>query len=424
MRRPLPPEVGMLPAEGSVSPARIREFWRDNGILGGAAVAAGLINYGYHVVLAHLLGPSDYGELATLLNLTELMGLPASVVTLIYTRVGKRAQSAALESAGLWAFGIAIWAAVAYWSRPLARLARVDPCLLLLFTLEIIPSLAAGANTGILQRIRRYLAVAVLTVLANGFRVFAAGLAGLAGHRLITLGALEAVAAGVTWAVSRFLTLGDIPGGDAGSWPLIGATALAGLIGVVGAVADGIVGKHNLGSVPAGQFNGLATIGHAVPYIAASLGTVMLTSILADPHMRHRFLGITLLVYLGVAAVAAIFFAGFPGSVVRLILGSHYGPMAQYLPRYGWGMMALGLVNIGLYYAVAAKDWPPIAAAGLGIGYWVVRMASVHQVSDLVRLTAVATSETAAAVGLLSFGGTALEELRRLWRTIRRKGEA
>lgn len=414
--------MGMLFGEGSVQPARIREFWKDNGILGGAAVAAGLINYGYHVVLAHLLGPSRYGELATLLNLTELMALPASVVTLIYTRVGKRPQRALLESSALWAFGFGTWAAAAYWRGPLARFARVDSFLLLLFTLETVPSLATGSNTGILQRIRRYFAVALITVLANGFRVFAAALAGLSHHRLVALGALEAAAAGLTWGVSRMLTAGDIPSGEIGSWSLIAATALAGFIGVVAAVADGIMGKHNLPPVPAGQLNGLATVGHTVPYIAASLGTVMLTSILADPGMRHRFLGITLLVYLALAGLAECCFAGFPHAVIGFILGAHYRPMARYLPLYGWGMMALGLMNIGLYYAVAAKDWPPIAAAGLGIGYWIARMASAHAISEIIRLTAQVAAETAVAVGVLSFGGTALDQARRLWRETRRGG--
>jgi hypothetical protein len=60
-------------------------------VFGGATLASGFFNYLYHVVLAHVLGPKNYGNLATFLNVTSFMLIPASVVMLLYTRIGRRA---------------------------------------------------------------------------------------------------------------------------------------------------------------------------------------------------------------------------------------------------------------------------------------------------------------------------------------------
>ncbi len=394
--------------------SKARDFWKDNVILGGAAVIAGLINYCYHVVLAHLLGPTEYGSLATLLNVTQVMVLPASVATLVYTRFGTRPARKRVESVALWTIGVMLWGSMLVFRRPLGHMLRIDAGLLILFTLELIPSLAIGANTGILQHIRRYWAVSLIVVLSNGFRVFAAVATLLSHYRLVALGAFEALAAGMTWVVSRWLTTQVVATGDESSSGWMVGTALVGAANVVMGVADGMISKHNLSPFWAGEFNGLATIGHTVQYLSGSLGTVMLTSILANPKSQRKFALITLCIYLGLSGTAEGLFIQFGGGVIAVILGKHFLPMLPYLGQYGWSMMTLGLVNITLMHAVATKRWLPMAMAGLGIVVWIWALFMDASVKELVQSTEMVMGATAGIAtiteGIMeSFGSTSAQ---------------
>lgn len=372
------------------------EFWQDNAIYGLASFLAGVFNYLYHVVLAHVLGPAQYGELATLLNVTWLWLLPAPVVTLVYTRVGRPPKAQRRwHAVALWGGGLMLWGLVWAVGEPLFHLFRIPAGLFLLFTLEVIPSLALAANQGILQRARSFVWVGVIIVLNNGFRVLAAAGAAWVGLRLPGLGALEGVAAGAAWLLSAWAVRElDHPGESSRTTTVLG-TAVVGTITALWSLGDGLLAKHALTPHAAGLYNGLATLGHAVQFVAGSLGVVMMTNILAHPEARRRLFLTTLALY---AAVAACFQAawGYAGaSLVRLILGGRFLAIVPVLLYYGWGMVALGLLNLLLLYAVAVKRWEGLVPAGLGMGCWVWGLWHAPRLGDFVFWT------TAVSVGTL-----------------------
>lgn len=356
---------------------------------GIASLLAGVFNYLYHVVLAHVLGPGDYGDLAAFLNVTALMMLPGPVVTLLYTRLGRRRPARAIrESWLLWLSGLGLWLLLALLSRPLGRILYVSPVLLIIFTLEIVPALALAANLGILQRVRWYFWVGLLTVLIATFRVVAAALAAfLHVWPLATVGLLEGLAAFVAFGFSRRWA-GRAPRvGEPPKAQVISGTAIVGVINVLLAITDGLLAKHFLVPIAAGQFNGLATIGHTVQFISASFGTVMLTSIIEDPSKRLRFLGLTTLVYAALAGIAETLFMTRATWVIMTVLGAGFRPDAQWLPYYGWGMIALGFINIAMLYSVARKRWEAITTTGLGLIVWVIRLSHSHTIGEFVRST-------------------------------------
>ena len=369
--------------------AKSREFWKDNAIFGGASLLAGLFNYLYHVVLAHVLGPGDYGDLATYLNITVFMVLPGPVITLLYTRIGRRNNAAGRrESLRLWGGGLAIWLLLMALSSTFGRTLHVSPFLMVVFTVEVVPALALAANLGILQRVRWYLWVGLLTVLITLFRVIAAGVAAyLSFYPLFLVGLLEGVAAFVAFFVSRRLARRAPYVGEPSRADVISGTAVVGVINVLLAVSDGLLAKHSLGGIAAGRFNGLATIGHTVQFISGSFGTVLLTSIIADPDKRHKYLATTTMVYGIIAAAAEGLFIWHGEWVVRTVLGYHFLPIVAWLPYYGWGMIALGLINITMLYSVAQKRWEVIATTGLGLVYWIWRLFRSHNIGTFVRAT-------------------------------------
>lgn len=364
---------------------------------------AGLFNYLYHVVLAHVLGPGDYGDLTTFLNVTAFLVLPGPVITLLYTRLGRReGVQGRRETKWLWTGGIAIWLLLILLSNPLGRMLYVSPVLLMVFTLEVVPSLALAANIGILQRVRWYVWVGLLTVLITGFRVVAAAIAVLLHvYPLFMVGLLEGLAAFVAFFVSRRWAHAAPLVGEPSKADVIWGTAVVGIINVFLAISDGLLAKHSLGPVTAGRFNGLATIGHTVQFISGSFGTVMLTSVIADPSKRHKFLGTTTAVYGLLAGGAELTFLFRGRWVVMAVLGRHFLPVVPWLPYYGWGMIALGLINIAMLYSVALKRWEAIVTSGLGLIVWIWRLTASHSIAAFVRNTTVTMVAALAATILI-----------------------
>lgn len=374
--------------EGGLA-AKSREFWKDNIIFGAASLIAGLFNYLYHVVLAHVLGPGHYGDLTTFLNITAFLVLPGPVITLLYTRIGRRrGAKGRRESLWLWGGAVGLWAASIAFSRPLGRALHVSPLLMVVFTLEVVPSLALAANLGILQRGRWYLWVGILTVVITAFRVIAAGTAALLHwHPLFVVGLLEGIAAFVTFYLSRRLAQKTPVVGEPSGADVISGTAVFGVIDVFLAISDGLLAKHSLGAVSAGRFNGLATIGHTVQFISGSFGTVMLTAIIAEPDARLKLLATTAAVYGGIAFAAQLLFVSAGRWVVMTVLGRHFLPVVPWLPYYGWGMIALGFINIAMLYSVALKRWEAVVTSGLGLLYWIWRLLHSHSVDHFVQAT-------------------------------------
>ncbi len=387
----------------------LRGFLKDNMIFGVATLLGGFFNYLYHVVLAHVLGPAHYGDLTTFLNVTALMVIPASVVTLVYTRVGKRPKprQARRESIYLWATATLLWGLVWIFNGFLGRLLHVSGLLLVIFTAEVVPSLALAANVGILQRARWYMYVGLLGVITTGFRVMAAAGAAWSGYRLAAVGVLEGLAAWVTWGGSRYVAARVHEAGEAIDAKVVMGTAVVGVLNVLLGLADGLLAKHALTAVSAGRYGGLATIGHSLQYISQSLGTVMLTAIISDCSRRRRYLWMTILAYSTLAGVGEGIFVARGVWLVTIILGRNFLPIASALPYYGWGMMALGLNNIVMLYSVALKRWEVIAASGAGLSYWVWRLTGLHRFSGFVFVTA----RTQVAVTMLAVAVTVLGAL-------------
>lgn len=379
---------GFIQWQGGIV-AKSRDFWKDNVVFGAASLIAGLFNYLYHVVLAHVLGPGDYGDLATFLNVTAFLVLPASVVTLLYTRLGRRTgHQGRRESWMLWGGGLGIWLLLVVFSRPLGTMLRVSPVLLVIYTIEVVPTLALAANLGILQRVRWYFWVGFLTVLVTAFRVLAAaGAAWLHFFPLFTVGALEGPAVFVALFFSRHLARRSPLVGEPSRADVIGGTAVVGIINVFLAISDGLLAKHSLGPVVAGQFNGLGTIGHTVQFVSGSFGTVMLTSVIADPDVRRRFLATTIMIYALIAGAAEFVFIVRGRWVVMTILGRHFLPVVPWLAYYGWGMIALGFINIAMLYSVALKRWEAIIATGVGLLFWIWLLLQSHSIGGFVRYT-------------------------------------
>src|SRR3954452_21892507 len=124
-------------------PTAIRSFWRQTALLLFVLAFVNGSNYLFHVVISRMLGPSDYGALASLLAVVLVLSIPFSVIqTAVADKTAtvhsfgrsegvRELAASALRTPAPFAVGAGI--AVAGLSPLLSMLLRIDivSCLLL-----------------------------------------------------------------------------------------------------------------------------------------------------------------------------------------------------------------------------------------------------------------------------------------------------
>lgn len=331
-------------------------FWRDNTLFNAGALAAGVANVLYHVVVARMLGPVHYGVLTALGTLVLLMEVPVSVIALVYTRRGTGPGFLNRLNLFYVLAGTGVWGILACVRVPVARLFHLPPELLLIFALAVIPAYAYGLNVGILQWAGKFAWAAVAIAWdAIGYTIGAAlvyaGAFGLLG--LVIVGPLVSLTdIAVSWAgARRAVRFAASSGLDS-----FGALWNAGGVGMLALVltsADVLAAKHALPARAAGYYGGLATIGRAPMFFAGSIGTVLLSSTQRRPSEGPRYLlySILAMAALGILGVG-LYVVGGP-LVIRVALGARFLPMASELLPYTVAMVGQGFMLVALYYGAA-----------------------------------------------------------------------
>ncbi len=358
--------------------------------MNGAGLAAGVLNALYHVVVARMLGPVDYGTLSALGTLALLLQTPVSVISLVYTRRGAKPSEVVRHAAGWVGAGMALWLALFAVSGPVAQLFHLPPDLVVVAGLTVIPALAYGAFDGILQWAASFGWVGALTTLDSLTRTMGAlatyvGQLGLTG--LIVFGPLTAlidvvvawfgVRRAVRWARSQGLP--HFPG-------LVNAGAV-GVLALLLTSTDVLVAKHGLPPRAAGYYSGLATMGRAPVFFAGAVGTVLLSSAQRDPVRARRYLLRSLLLVgiLGTLGVMVYVMAGH--LAVSLMLGPRFLPMLPLLVVYTAAMTMQSGILVGLFYG-AAKNWRlPTVAASVGFLVWMALLWTSHRLDPLILRT-------------------------------------
>ncbi len=366
-----------------------RKFWSDNLLLGAATLVAGFFNMLYSVVLAHALGPRDYGGITTLNNLVGLFLLPLPLIGLLAIRVGKRVGRQGLTYV-VFGLGLSMFVISILMSVVLGTIFHLSRTLVVLYTASVVPNFGYALYIGFLERARKYRVVGILLAVSSGLAVGAVGMAVTVGHQhpLAWAGFLQAgLILGMLW-IARSQSRG-IP--DLKPTPLPPAilvtTVGIGTLQALWGMSDSLLAKAHLSSLNAGLYTGIATVGQALPFAVSSIATVMLTAILDDPQHPQRYLGRSLALT-GLLAVG--FFAvvyGLPNFVVKVFLGTHFLPITPLLTEYGMAMIALSIIIVLTTYGVAVGDWWSVVPSASGTILWITWMLSSYNIGSLVHRT-------------------------------------
>ncbi|WP_261376670.1 lipopolysaccharide biosynthesis protein [Nocardioides sp. J9] len=402
-----------MTTDARVSRSRVRDLLRSTA---GIAIAMAVTNvgtYAFQMVAARLLGPSQYGEVASLMALLLVL----SVVQLGLQATAARRISAepddvaAIEETVLrttWGSalllgGITLAAAPAVWQ--LLRLDGLLPAVLL--ALAVVPVTIMGGQAGVLQGERRWLPLSLVYLAVGVPRVVIGG-----GFLLVwdtetsaMLGVLIAswlpVAVGY-WALRH---RADGPGEShdhhvrrdvvretaASSLALLAFLALSNL--------DVVVARSVLGDHDAGLYAGGLIVTKAVLFLPQFAVVILFPSMSTAAESRGAVLkGLTFLAVLGAAATAATWLLA--DLALVFIGGDDYAGVRDDLWLFAVLGSLLAVLQLLVYAGLARRGrttkW--IIAAG------VVALVSAGAVADAVRELAVTVAVVDVVVVVLLIG--------------------
>jgi O-antigen/teichoic acid export membrane protein len=359
----------------AVQPAASGEEMR--GVRAGTIVflgiaAANVGNYLFHFASARLLGPSSYGDVASLVAVIGLISLPlvglqVAVARYIAGFVEARADTtiSLFFSKGLrltLAVGFLITAVFCGLAFPLSNfLGIVSRAAVLLTALVAAPSLAGPIVWGMAQGLQRFVLFAVSIGIGPAIRPFlavillAAGL-GVAGAMGATL-----VAAVVALAVPLFLLRGwltrdthhpsPVPGREVAAYLV---PAMVGVLSITSlTTADVIVAKAALSDHDAGLYGSASLIGRVILYLPAAIVLVLLPKVAAREAAGRQSRDVlvkSLLVTIGFCAVATAIYAVAPKVLVFVAFGSSFEEAAGLLWMFALAMSGFAILNVLLAY--------------------------------------------------------------------------
>jgi O-antigen/teichoic acid export membrane protein len=366
-------------APRQASPTRLHRrllanrFLRDNTLLLGANVLAGVFAYILHPLLGQLMGVRAYGQVAALVALSLVLLTPTQLVA---TVAAKYASSMAVTRSFahlndfirrftviLLPAGVGIAALFAAASSDIATFFHVGSRQgIVLLSLLFVVSCVTPLNLGAIQGLERFGWYAAVTVLAAFLRVVLPVVLVLVGLGID--GAMLGIALGALLAyLVSFQPLRDILRGPrqpmesvrtVWSFALLAACAAAGMVALFS--VDTVLARHYLGAHDAGLYAALATIGRTALFITTGMTVVMFPKVVALHVRRERHAHVAvqaLVVALALAgAIEAVFLIA-PSTVAKLLFGEAFVPLAGTLPLYGLAMLLLAAAQVLVTYLLA-----------------------------------------------------------------------
>jgi O-antigen/teichoic acid export membrane protein len=334
--------------------------------------AANLSNYIFHVVMTRMLGPADYGALGALLAVILVLSVPASAFqAVIARRAATTSDDVELRSllhgsAQLTAaIGLALTATLvltAPWMKHFFKVNSVIPMLFL--AAFMLPATIGPVVRGSLQGTERLIWLGLsllggtLIKLALGTGLVSAG-AGIEGA-VAAVALAEGLGLAIAFWPLRRLRAG--PRKRTALAPIIreaSRASLALLAYWLLVSIDLILARHYLPREVSGRYAAASLLGRAVLFLPAGLTLVVYPRFAARPNSRqaHQLLVVSLTIVWLLGGIATFVVAAFP-SLIGILFGRAYGGVGAVGPLLTLAMTCYGLVNVLLFYRLAAGRAP------------------------------------------------------------------
>jgi O-antigen/teichoic acid export membrane protein len=354
---------------------------RQNLVLFAGGLVAGVGGFVYHAIAGRVLGPSLYGDVASIIALYSVFSTPTLILVLVLARYSATLTASGttdsvrylvLRSTQLTAIpSLLIIVAGFILAVPTADFLHLhSPVPVVWLGFGIALFWQVGIPRGILQGIQHFSALSANLSLEMVVRCAALAVLLWAGTGVA--GATIAVLAGVAFAylVGLYTLRSQLRAGGekAALRSMVGfsMTAAAGTLGILLLYTlDVILAKHYLASHDAGIYGSLNKIGTILYFLTLSVSQVLFPRVveaLASNNHPGRLLAVSagIMCALGAGALVVLPVLGL------LLFGPAFADAQKYILLVGLIGLALSLNNLLVQFSMAARDvWfiPLLAAA-------------------------------------------------------------
>jgi O-antigen/teichoic acid export membrane protein len=366
---------------------------RQNLVLFAGGLVAGIGGFVYHAIAGRVLGPSLYGDVASLIALYAVFTAPALIMIVVLARYAASLLASSGDSSIRYLVmrstqvtilpTIVIIVAGFVLAVPTAQFLHLhSPLPVIWLGFGVAALWQTGIPRGILQGIQNFTGLSANLSLEMIVRC--AALAVLLAAGLGVTGATISVLAGTAFAyLLGMYTLRDhlsVPGKRAPLRSMVGfsVTATAGTLGIMLLYnLDVILAKHYLGQHDGGIYGSLNKIGTILYFLTLSVSQVLYPRVV-EALARNNHPGRLVAVSAGIVALlgagALLIFGVVPGLVVRLLFGAAFTDAEHYIFLVGLIGLALSLNNLLVQFFMAAHDrwfipilWAAVVTLGVAI---------------------------------------------------------
>jgi O-antigen/teichoic acid export membrane protein len=382
----------------------VEEAPRDvGGVRAGSIVflgiaAANIGNYLFHLVSARVLGPSLYGDVASLTALIGLITLPLVGVQMAVARyvagfneLGDAASIHVLYRKGLLiglAAGGALTLILTLASVPLHRLLEISSVTaVVLATLIALPTLLVPVIAGLAQGMQRFWLFAFTIGAGPAIRVVLA--AAMFAVGLEVSGAMAATTLSVAISILiPFVALRSWLRPEPEATLAVSRRELVGylvpvVLGVLAITSlstiDVLFAKSLFDSETAGLYGSASLVGRVILYLPAAIVFVLLPKVSARAAVGRDttdVLAKSLLVTAGFCLAAIVVYAAVPELLLSIAFGPDYEDAASFLWLFAVAMSGYAILNVLLAYHLgrgeARFSWFLLGGAVVQIGLFSV----------------------------------------------------
>jgi O-antigen/teichoic acid export membrane protein len=400
-------------------------FLKHNAIFFIGSVLVGALNYAYYPILGRLMSPVEFGEIQVLVSLFLQFTIFLNVLGMITINITANYDSTAkahrmiyeLEKLAVFiAVGILIISIIA--GNFFAQVLQFDSSTpFVALALALVVSIPLTFRSAYARGQKKFGVASISQLIGAGVKIiFSAGLVvaglGVAGAMYGIVGAQFAAFVYAAWWAAK-LGLERPRLNQYGRLPVLkdilpelryAVIVFVGLLSITLMMSiDVIFVKYYFDAETAGQYAGVATVARIIFFLAVPIAQVLIPMVKIKQTARknNQLLAKSFLLTLGICGFALTPCLVFPDQILRVLMGTQYGELADLLPILSFVVFIISLVNLVIMYYLALRRKMPALIGIIGFGVVVGLVLANHAtVSTIVYNILLGSILTLVAAGL------------------------
>jgi len=347
------------------------------GIVFIATSIVNLINFFYHMTMARLLGPSEYGILTSIISILFITGTIVGTINITVTKytsiyhaeenTGKIRTFFLSTTKGMLISTIIVFIIIMIFKNKIASFLNLELTYSIIFLgVILIEGSIISIGRGVLQGMKKFRSLGINVILEVVLKIslgvilvllrFKASGA-IFGFLLATLISYFFIFPSVRKILSRGETSKNIDRIDIkkiykSTFFILISTILLSLI----SYTDIVLVKHFFTSYETGYYSAAAQIGRIILFFPAAVSVVVFPR-LSEKYTKKENINITffkgLTIMTLISAVFLIVYYFFPEFLMNLIYGSKYLGASGLIFRYGIFMTFISLITLQIFYFIS-----------------------------------------------------------------------